>query len=168
MDEIWDIYDENRNLTGETVRRCDHPRQSNEYHLVVHIWIKNKNNEWLISQRTPNKNLPLMWECTGGSALEGESSFDAALREVREELGITLPKNTGRLHKSIKRPIYQDFCDVYIFDYDCSIDDVTFQEDETCDAMWASSDMIFNMIESKEFIPLDNMQYVFDLLENKF
>lgn len=168
MDEIWDVYDKNRNLTGKIIRRCDHPRQSDEYHLVVHVWIKNKNNEWLISRRTANKFYPLMWECTGGSALAGESSMDAALREVKEELGIALPRDNGRLLKTIKRPIYQDFCDVYIFDYDCSIDNVTFQEDEACDAMWAASDIILKMIESKEFVPLDNMQYVYDLLENEF
>jgi len=166
MDELWDVYDENRILTGDTVKRSSHPRNKDEYHLVVHIWIKNKSGEWLISKRTPNKFYPLLWECTGGSALAGESSLDAALREVKEELGIDLPRDSGCLFKSIKRTAYQDFCDVYVFDYDCSIDDLTFQENETCDAMWASSEEIHRMIKTKEFIPLDNMQYAFDLIGN--
>lgn len=90
MEEIWDIYDENRNLTGKTIKRAEYINKikENEYHLVVHIWIKNDNNEWLISKRTPNKHFPLLWECTGGSALAGEESLTAALREVKEELGI--------------------------------------------------------------------------------
>ena len=46
MEEIWDIYDENRNLTGKTIKRAEYINKikENEYHLVVHIWIKNDKN----------------------------------------------------------------------------------------------------------------------------
>lgn len=39
MEEIWDIYDENRNLTGKTIKRAEYINKikENEYHLVVHI-----------------------------------------------------------------------------------------------------------------------------------
>ncbi len=106
MEEIWDIYDENRNLTGKTIKRAEYINKikENEYHLVVHIWIKNDNNEWLISKRTPNKHFPLLWECTGGSALAGEESLTAALREVKEELGITLDKSRAGFIKRLSVP----------------------------------------------------------------
>ena len=39
-DEIWDVYDKERNLTGQTHRRGD-PLAPGEYHLVVHICIFN-------------------------------------------------------------------------------------------------------------------------------
>lgn len=165
MDELWDVYDENRNLTGKTMKRSEHPRGTDEYHLAVHIWIKNKKNEWLISKRTPNKHFPLLWECTGGSVLAGEDSLTGALREVQEELGITLDKNKGSIYKSIKREIYHDFCDVWIFEHNCDISDVALQPDETCDAMWATSDKIRELIRTKQFIPLDNMQYVLELVK---
>ncbi len=45
MDELWDVYDENRNLTGKTISRKKFLSGNGEYHLVVHIWIKNSNNE---------------------------------------------------------------------------------------------------------------------------
>lgn len=35
MTEIWDIYDENRNKTGKTILRSEHPRSENEYHLIA-------------------------------------------------------------------------------------------------------------------------------------
>lgn len=164
MSEIWDVLDENRCLTGETMLRSEHP--SEKYHLVVHIWIKNSNGEWLISKRTPNKHYPLLWECTGGSALAGEDSITAALREVKEELGINLEKEKGSLYKTIKRPVYHDYCDVWLFEHNCNINEIVLQEDETCDAMWASSEIIFNLIDNNEFVPINNMQYVFDLLKN--
>ena len=129
MEEIWDIYDENRNLTGKTIKRAEYINKikENEYHLVVHIWIKNDNNEWLISKRTPNKHFPLLWECTGGSALAGEESLTAALREVKEELGITLDKSKGRLYKTIKRSVYSDLIDGWVYKQNCSIDDIVLQ-----------------------------------------
>lgn len=166
MKEIWDLYDENRNLIGKTIKRAEYSAKilENEYHLVVHIWIKNDKDEWLISKRTPNKFCPLLWECTGGSALAGEDSLTAALREVKEELGITLDKSKGRLYKMIQRTVYQDFCDVWLFEHNCSIDDIVLQPEETCDAMWASSEKIQELINSNEFIPLDNMKYVYELL----
>lgn len=68
------------------------------------------------------------------------------------------------LYKSIKREIYNDFCDVWLFECDCDINDVVLQEGETCDAMWASGNEILEMIQSGEFIPIDNMEYVPDLL----
>lgn len=162
MEELWDVYDENKKLTGETMLRREQP--SGKYHLVVHIWIKNSKNQWLISKRTANKHFPLKWECTGGSVLAGEDSITGAVREVKEELGITLDKSKGRLYKSIKRPIHPDFCDVWIFEHDCSIDDVVLQEGETCDAMWASSERVKELIDKNEFVPLNDMQYVFELL----
>lgn len=168
MKELWDVYDENRNKTGETILREDYFKGETDmtkYHLAVHIWIKNSKGEWLISKRTPNKNFPLLWEQTGGSVLAGEDSLAGALREVKEELGITLDVNKGYLYKSLKRPVYADFCDVWIFEHDCNIADIVLQEDETCDAMWASSEKIKSLINEGKFIPLDNMQYVYEIIE---
>lgn len=154
-------------MTGKTIERNKYQKNENEYHLVVHIWIKNKNNEWLISKRTPNKFFPLLWECTGGSVLAGEDSLTGALREVKEELGISLDKNNGKLYKSFRRDIYSDFCDVWLFEHNCDISDIVFQENETCDAMWASSEKIAELINNKQFVPLDNMKYVYELISDK-
>jgi len=165
MDELWDVYDENRNLTGKIMKRSEYPRNADEYHLAVHIWIRNDKNEWLISKRTPNKNYPLLWECTGGSVLAGEDSLTAALREVKEELGITLDKEKGVLYRTIKRPIHPDFCDVWVFEHNCSIDDIVFQPDETCDAMWAAADKIIELMNNGEFVPIDNSEYILELIK---
>ena len=41
-----------------------------------------------------------MWECTGGSVKAGESSKDATIREIEEEIGIEL--------KTRRRTIFRD------------------------------------------------------------
>ena len=51
----------------------------------------------MISKRAPAKTAPGMWETTGGGAVAGESGLEAAVREVREELGIALRSESGRV-----------------------------------------------------------------------
>ena len=85
--EIWDLYNLDREVVGEHIRGNAMPVDA--YHLVVHIWIRNTDGQYLFTQRSSNKKTcPLKWECVGGSVLKGESSLHAALREVYEEVGI--------------------------------------------------------------------------------
>ena len=67
-----------------------------EFHLVVYAWIRGGDGRYLLTKRSPNKGYPNMWECTGGSALAGDDSLTAALREVREETGLRLDPMRGR------------------------------------------------------------------------
>ena len=47
--EIWDLYDKNRQLTGETVFRGD-TLPKDRYNLGVHVWLRVANNKYLISK----------------------------------------------------------------------------------------------------------------------
>lgn len=41
----------------------------------VHVWLRNSKGEYLISQRSADRQTDsLMWECVGGSVLKGETS----------------------------------------------------------------------------------------------
>ena len=112
MEELWDMYNENREKLNKLhVRGVEIPR--GEYHIVVNIWIVNDMNKIIITKRHSEKPWPLKWECTGGSVVAGEDSFTGALREVEEEIGIKLNPNNGKLIKTIKRE--NDFKDTYLF-----------------------------------------------------
>lgn len=151
--ELWDLLDENGQKTGNTVVRGQ-PMKPDEYHLVVDVWILNSKNEFLISKRTPNKTFPNMWEIPGGSATTGDSSLQAALREVKEEIGIDLKPGNGTRLIRLKRQNreFPDFLDVWIFKQDVNLEDVVFQEDEVCDAKLATLHDIKKMITDGEFI----------------
>jgi len=56
---------------------------------VVAAIIK-KNNLFLIVQRNRNKHLGLKWEFPGGKVLSNETSTDALIREIKEELNVTI------------------------------------------------------------------------------
>ena len=121
--EIWDLYNENRELLGK-----DHVRGEqlpiDGYHLVVHVWIRNSKGEYLISQRSANRpTYPLMWECVGGSVVKGEDSLQGAIREAKEEVGVDLMPKNGQVlftktRKIIEGKIFNDIMDVWLFDYD--------------------------------------------------
>jgi 8-oxo-dGTP pyrophosphatase MutT (NUDIX family) len=165
--ELWDIYDRNRVKTGRFVER-GRPMDQDEYHIVVHVWKRNSHGEWLISKRSPDKDhFPNMWECTGGSAVASEDSLYAAIREAKEELGISLLPNKGVLFKSYIRQHHDfpQFTDVWVFEHDCPIENIILQDGETCGAMWASSTKINEMIESGKFLGYDVYPYLDELLK---
>lgn len=157
-DELWDIYDENRNFTGRTHRRGN-PMAKGDYHLVVHVWLQNQNGEYLLTKRTPNKGFPNMWGCTGGSALAGDSSLSAALRELKEETGLIVSPENGRCILSYKRD--DNFADIWLFRQNFDIKDVVFQPNETCGAMYAAKDTILQMNKEGLLVPFPYLDDLF-------
>lgn len=68
--------------------------------MWVMVWIRNaETGKYLVSQRSADKDTdPLKWETVAGHAISGETSLGAALREVYEEVGISLtPQNASIL-----------------------------------------------------------------------
>ena len=115
--EYWDLYDSNKNMLERKAIRGE-KLDDNEFHLVVNAWVKNKNGKFLISQRSINKSHPLVWEVTGGSALMGEGSIDAAIRELKEELNFDVSKEEAIYIGSTLRfyPNCNDILEVWLFE----------------------------------------------------
>lgn len=148
--ELWDVYDENRNLTGRTHVRGE-DLQPGEYHLVVHVWIRNRNGQFLMTRRSPNKGFPLLWETTGGSALAGDDSLTAALREVKEETGLTLAAGNGRIVRQYSGTDHH--VDVWLFEQDVALDNVILQEGETCGKRLSSREEILSGLADGTVVP---------------
>ena len=168
MDEFWDIYDAARNKTGRTHRRGG-PLQPGDYHLVVFIWLRS-GDRYFITQRAPEKEVaPLIWEVTGGSALAGEDSLTAALREVKEETGFDLCPENGVLFESERRE--DAFCDVWLFRQEVDPANFIPQPGETIDACLASPAQLRAMTdEGRTFFAYKHMEPLFrfaDALERE-
>lgn len=155
--ELWDLYNENRKLTGRDHIRGEAVPQG-YYHLVVHVWIRNSNGEYLISQRSSDRpTCPLMWECVGGSVLKGEDSLTGALRETREEVGIALLLEDGKLISSTVGRIvngvrFTDILDVWLFEYDglVSLEQATTKE--VAQAAWMTKEEIQKLFEDGKLV----------------
>lgn len=153
MPEIWDLYNREKKKTGRTwLRGASLPEGF--YHLVVSVWIVNSRGQYLLSQRHPAKPYPFAWECTGGCVLAGESSMTGALREVQEELGITLDPADAKLIRQIRRDAVQDFYDVWLFRADINIRDVILQKDEVINVTWADRSTLLALYRAGKLHPL--------------
>lgn len=162
-DELWDVYDRDRNSTGRLHRRGD-LLPPGDYHLVVHVWTRDSSGKYLITKRSPNKGFPNMWEPTGGSALAGDDSLTAAIREVREETGLVLDPGNGHLVET--RRWTDHFDDMWLFTQDFDLTDVHLLEGETCDARKATAEDILRLHREGLFVPIDDLPQLLETLEH--
>jgi len=152
MAEYWDIYNKNFEKINKRVKRGD-KLEDDEYHLVINAWIVNSKGEFLITQRVATKPHPLMWECTGGSAIEGDNPLDACVREIKEEVGLDIDVKTAR-HIGTTIRYYKncpDILDVWLFKSDADISEITIQEEEVNDVMWADKKKILDLHYAGKF-----------------
>lgn len=158
--ELWDLYTRDRVCTGEThVRGEKLPPE--RYHLVVHVWIRNSREQWLISQRAASRpTFPLKWESVGGSVTAGEDSLTGAIREAKEEVGVDLTASDGTLISSTLREHFQDFRDVWSFLYDGPIDLHCATTDEVADVRWMTVPEIRALYDAGELV--HTLAYFFD------
>ena len=162
--ELWDVLDKHGNKTGKIVERGTELEQG-EYRLIIDVWIINKNKEFLISKRLPTKQPePNKWNPVCGSAIAGEDSISAALRETKEELGITLDTKNGRLIKRFTCWL-NAIIDVWLFTQEVDINSIILQEEETDEAMWASGSLIKQIVEKGDFISYGRIPYIDELFE---
>lgn len=149
--ELWDVYDENRIRTGETLERgC---ARKGTYYIVVHACVFNSKGEMLIQQRQPFKDgWANLWDVTmGGHAVTGESSREAAERELFEEVGIRLDLKDTRPHLTLN--FSGGFDDYYLIEAEVDIERLTLQYEEVQCVKWATLEEIVALIDSGEFIP---------------
>lgn len=155
--EIWDLYNEHRELTGRDHIRGEKVPQG-FYHLVVHIWIRNSKGEYLISQRSADRPAyPLMWECVGGSVTKGEDSLTGALRETKEEVGLTLSPEVGKLvyfvvGRVVNGVKFTDIVDVWLFEYDGPVSLEQATTKEVAQTVWMTREQIRELFDTGKMV----------------
>lgn len=167
MEEYWDIYDENKQKTGRTMRRNDWNMKPGEFHLTVLGVVQRPDGRFLITKRAEDKSwAPGHWEVSGGGVMAGEESFDAVCREVMEETGLDVRKGEGGYQFTYSRvnPDEKDnyFVDIYRFCLDFEEKDVRLQEKETNGFALATKEEIKELGEKGIFLHYDSIKQVFE------
>ena len=163
MEELVDIYDANREPTGRVAARNGLFLAEGEYMLYVLAVVQDAQGRCLITQRTFDKRwAPGAWEVPGGGAHAGETSWQAVVREVREEVGLDVSAQK-------REPIYSYdnvdlargdnyFVDIYLFDTDATADDVVLQESEALDCAFATWACICDLADEGRFLHFERLK----------
>lgn len=155
MEELFDILNEKGEYLDiiESREKC---HKEGLWHKAVTVFVINSHQQVLLQKRSPNKKLfPNMWDITaGGHVLCGEFSFQTAIREVKEELGIVLNKDDltfigSSISTNIKGDIINNhFNEYYIVTKDIDLTKLELQKEEVSEVKWMSKNEIIGKIKN--------------------
>lgn len=139
-----EVLDEQGHATGQTLGRAAVHEQE-LWHPTVNVWILNSNGEVLLQLRGPDVELnPNTWDMAIGThARPGEDPFDAALRCLQTELGVTIAKDQlrhlfniqsanpvggGKMHRTLGH--------VFLLRRDIPLADFTYDQSKIAQLTW--------------------------------
>ena len=165
--EYFDVYDANKEKNGRTLPRKGSFLQEGEYQLIVLAIIERPDHRFLITRRSLNKKWAAgAWEVSGGGVMAGESSLDAVRREVKEEVGLIVSPEEGRLiytysNVDLKRGDNY-FVDIYHFVKDFSEEDVTIEDSEAIDFAIVPFSEITKIKDAEGFLHYERILQAFE------
>ena len=91
LEEFIDIVTKDGKPTGKSAPKSE-IHAKGHYHHTAHIWLYTKTGEILLSQRSASKTIcPLLWDVSVAGHIDAsEPLITAALREVQEEIGLSI------------------------------------------------------------------------------
>ena len=148
--EVWDILDQSGKFTGRKVVRGARRLNMGEYHLVVHIWPFDKNGRLLIQRRSLQcKLMAGEWAATGGSAVSGEESIAAAVRELKEEIGIEAEPEELMFAKRLRRK--NSLLDIWFVKVDVDINELQLQKEEVSEVRWIGGNQLKYLVKQGRY-----------------
>ena len=160
--ELRDIYDGKGYKTGVKKERSEN-LEDGEYYLAAEVWIINSNSKILIQQRSSNKDiLPNMWGLTTGCMITGEDTVEGALREVKEEIGISLEKDELNFIRRIFRK--NSIWDIYFVYKDVELSKLILQTEEVSNVKLVSIEEFNSMLLSGELFGYPEIYDILSLI----
>lgn len=160
--ELIDVLDELGNKT-DLVEEREEIYKKGLWHRSVHIWIMNSKKELLVQKRNPfKKTFPNLWAIsTAGHVRSGETSIDACLRELKEELNLDVKKEELIKLFTIKREQQEEdytlrvFDDVYLLYRDIDVNNTLLQIEELTDIKYVYYEYLEDIFKQndKEYVP---------------
>lgn len=151
--ELIEIVDEKGNFTGQIMDK-EEAHDKNLLHNEVAIFIINDKRQVLLQKRSANKRFnPNKWALCAGHVDKGETLEVAALREIKEEIGIDININNliafGEREFSIK-PSNSHITYFYYIKSNLNENEFTIQTEELSEVKWFDIEKIISMIKEKD------------------
>jgi 8-oxo-dGTP diphosphatase len=157
--EMIDVVDENGVPSGRAKPRSSIHRDG-DWHRTVHVWLANGRGEVLFQKRSSAKeSFPGVWDVSAAGHIEsGETSAAAAIKELREELGIDVRPGDLRLLFSVKSAlthgsgsfIDNEISDVYVVWLDIDKNDFHLQASEVSDVRFVEVARLARLAQGAE------------------
>ena len=151
MAEQMTLFDADRAPLGKTVSRGT-ALQDGEHILVVHVCIFNRAGELLLQQRSASKkSYPGYWDVSvAGGVRAGETGREAAARETREELGLSLAISDSA---AVTLAFPGGFDVFYIVQNETPLSALTLQAEEVQSVRWATREEVIRLLHADAFAP---------------
>jgi isopentenyldiphosphate isomerase len=177
--EYLDILDDNGKPTGQSASR-EEVHEKGLWHRSAQVVIMNSDGRIFVHRRASTKKYyPGLYDVYfGGHVLSGETSIEALIREVKEEIGIDLIPGDFELLFDIRKAdiqnggsfINNDFAEVYLARKDFTPDRLSLQEEEIGEVRFFTEGEIREEIRRTEssFIPREReYDLLFSALDTK-
>jgi len=186
--EYFDVLDEDGNPTGRVkLRKLVHA--DGDWHACVHIWVIHSDTGKVLMQRRSacKDSFPSCWDVScAGHLAAGEGKEEAAISELREELGIEMPagvafdsffRSLGTLPRAVISQggsfIDREHTYIYVVEGRFSIDEMKLQREEVERVEWMEVEDIVRKFEEKDptFVDVPDIAtyrpFVFDKLAER-
>lgn len=150
-EEWFDIVDDDDRIVGRATRADCHGNPG-LIHRVAHVLVLNRKEQILLQKRSMSKDVqPGRWDTSVGGHLDpGESYLDAALREMREELGIVDVPLQFLYHSRIRNHFESENVATYLTRYN---GEIRFDPGEIDAVRFFSAEEIVSRLGTGYFTP---------------
>ncbi len=164
MEEYLDILDENGKVTGKSASR-EEVHSRGLWHKTAQVLLMNSKGSIFIHRRAKSKKYYSgLWDVYfGGHVLSGETSQQTLIREVQEEISLTLKQEIFQFLFDIKKAdvqnggnfINNDFAQVYLVKKDFNLTDLILQAEEIEEVKFISLAKLKEIVTAggHDFIP---------------
>lgn len=156
--EFFDVINQDGTSAGYFLSR-DEVHKKGLWHRTVHVWILNSNKELLIQKRSLHKEVyPGLWDIScAGHLSSGEDTYCGAIRELKEELGLTAEseelKYLFTVTQNYTSPdhlfIDNELTDVLLLDKDVGTDSMHIDGNEVIEVKFISIGELKNSVMEK-------------------
>lgn len=162
--EIFDVVNENGEPTGETVDR-ETAHLEGIRHRTSHLWLLRKRNgktEILLQKRAMTKSFPGCYDISSAGHIPAGDDFrESAVRELKEELGLTA-EESDLIYCGDRYIIWDDvffgkpyhdrqYTRVFKLWVDADEDEFTLQEEEVDGIMWMDLEQCIKGVKENSF-----------------
>lgn len=166
MEEMIDVLDENGVKTGEVVTRKE-VHKKGLWHRIIVVAIIDNNNQLLMQQRSYQKDTnPGKWDISvAGHVSAGQTSLEAAIREVEEEVGIHISTENLQYVLTSKHETKpkEDYIVKHIHDFyiakvsKIDMEHIVLQESEVENAKLVNKREFQYMVEHEDMVKRDDI-----------